>query len=99
MDLCTGGDLKQNLVISKHGRFSEAKAKFYACEILLGLEDLHAKNIIYRDLKLENVLLDVKGHCYLSDFGLAVQKKHSDGYSGTPGYIAPEIILKQKYDR
>merc|ERR1712000_762128 len=77
----------------------EAKAKFYACEILLGLEDLHAKNIIYRDLKLENVLLDVKGHCYLSDFGLAVQKKHSDGYSGTPGYIAPEIILKQKYDR
>lgn len=62
MDLCTGGDLKQNLVISKHGRFSEAKAKFYACEILLGLEDLHAKNIIYRDLKLENVLLDVKGN-------------------------------------
>jgi len=70
MDLMLGGDLKFHLINA--GRFSEKRARFYAAEILLGLEHIHACNVIYRDLKLENVLLDSLGHCRLSDLGLAV---------------------------
>lgn len=52
-------------------RFSEEIAKFFASEILLALEYLHSKKIIYHDLKPENVLLDEKGHICITDFGFA----------------------------
>ena len=52
-------------------RFDENLTKFYAAEILLALEYLHSKSIIYRDLKPENVLLDSDGHVQISDFGLS----------------------------
>jgi len=95
LDLMVGGDLKFHL--NKDERFDEERSRFYAAEILLGLEHMHSKNIVYRDMKLENVLLDEFGHCRISDLGLAV--KMSDkvrGYAGTPGYTAPEVI-KNKY--
>jgi len=95
LDLMVGGDLKFHL--NKDGRFDVKRSRFYAAEILLGLEHIHSKNIVYRDMKLENVLLDELGHCRISDLGLAV--KMSDkvrGYAGTPGYTAPEVI-KNKY--
>jgi len=95
LDLMVGGDLKFHL--NKEERFSETRSRFYAAEILLGLEHIHSKGIVYRDMKLENVLLDELGHCRISDLGLAV--KMSDkirGYAGTPGYTAPEVI-KNKY--
>ncbi len=52
-------------------RFSEEKAKFYICEVILALEDLHNRNIIYRDLKPDNIVLDQDGHTLLTDFGLS----------------------------
>jgi serine/threonine protein kinase len=66
--------------------------------VLLGLEHVHAANIIYRDMKLENVLLDHNGHCRISDLGLAVVSKVKiKGYAGTPGYTAPEMIKNKPY--
>eukprot|EP01006_Ploeotia_vitrea_P047889 TRINITY_DN67174_c5_g3_i1.p1 TRINITY_DN67174_c5_g3~~TRINITY_DN67174_c5_g3_i1.p1 ORF type:complete len:650 (+),score=379.44 TRINITY_DN67174_c5_g3_i1:134-2083(+) len=96
MDLMLGGDLKFHLINA--GRFSLERARFYAAEVLLGLEHLHSLNIIYRDLKLENVLLDHEGHCRVSDLGLAVVTKSKiKGYAGTPGYTAPEMIRNRPY--
>jgi len=97
LDLMVGGDLKFHL--NKEERFSETRSRFYAAEILLGLEHIHSKGIVYRDMKLENVLLDEVGHCRISDLGLAV--KMSDkirGYAGTPGYTAPEVIKNKYYN-
>jgi len=96
LDLMVGGDLKFHL--NKDERFDEERSRFYAAEILLGLEHIHSKNIVYRDMKLENVLLDDLGHCRISDLGLAV--KMSDkvrGYAGTPGYTAPEVVKNKCY--
>lgn len=96
LDLMVGGDLKFHL--NKDQRFSEERSRFYAAEILLGLEHIHSKNLVYRDMKLENVLLDESGHCRISDLGLAVQVSDTvRGYAGTPGYTAPEIIKNKNY--
>ena len=68
--------------------------------MLLGLQHIHSKGIIYRDIKLENVLLGSDGHCKISDLGLAVRSKTKvRGYAGTPGYTAPEVCLQQRYDK
>lgn len=96
MDLMLGGDLKFHLINA--GRFTEKRARFYAAEVLLGLEHVHNATIIYRDMKLENVLLDHNGHCRISDLGLAVVTKvQIKGYAGTPGYTAPEMIKNKLY--
>ena len=98
IDLMVGGDLKFHL--NKDGRFDVRRSRFYAAEVLLGIEHIHSKGIIYRDIKLENVLLDSDGHCKISDLGLAVRTKDKvRGYAGTPGYTAPEVCLQQAYDR
>lgn len=96
MDLMIGGDLKFHLINA--GRFTEKRARFYAAQVLLGLEHVHKLSIIYRDMKLENVLADGFGHCRLSDLGLAVVTKVKiKGYAGTPGYTAPEMIKNKLY--
>ena len=69
MEYCKNGDLSKHLLFDK--KFPEIRAKFYICEILLALEYLHEKNIIFRDLKPDNVVLDEDGHCKLTDFGLS----------------------------
>jgi len=98
LDLMIGGDLKFHLNNDK--TFNEDRSRFYAAEVLLGLEHIHSKGIIYRDLKLENVLVDEKGHCKISDLGLAVRMSDEmvKGYAGTPGYTAPEVVLSHYYD-
>lgn len=69
--IISGGELFEYLKKKKKKRFREAQTKFFISEILLALEYLHSKNIIYRDLKPENIVLDEEGHINLIDFGLA----------------------------
>jgi ankyrin repeat protein len=69
LDYCPGGDLAEHL--ARENRFSEQRAKIYLCEIILALEDLHKRDIIFRDLKPDNVVLDEEGHAQLTDFGLS----------------------------
>ena len=95
-----GGELFQHLRRAK--RFPEMQAKFYAACIVLGLGHLHTKNYIYRDLKLENLLLDEKGYAMLTDFGLAKFIKSDQKaltFCGTPEYLSPEVILGKGHNR
>lgn len=94
MDFLNGGELFYHLKLE--GRFSEERTQFYAAEILLAIECLHENNVIYRDLKPENVLLEYTGHIKLTDFGLSKQgiqgNRNTYTFCGTPEYLAPEII-------
>ena len=101
LDFMVGGDLAS--VISREGRLSEGRAKFVAAEIAIGLNLLHAKGIVYRDLKPENVLLDSRGHIVLTDFGLSkilpANPKTTNTFCGTAEYLAPEILKGDAYDQ
>ena len=66
---CSGGDLSQYLELE--GAFSESKARGYIAEVVCALECLHSHNIIFRDLKPDNIVLDSQGHALLTDFGLS----------------------------
>ena len=89
-----GGDLHYHL--SQHGVFNENDMKFYAAEVILGLEHMHKRFIVYRDLKPANILLDEYGHVRISDLGLACDfsKKKPHASVGTHGYMAPEVLSK-----
>ncbi len=95
-----GGELYYHL--RKNTRFTEEVAKFYACQILEGLSYLHANNIIYRDMKPENILLDEKGNCCLADFGISKilgNDASTRSFVGTPEYVAPEVILQTGHNK
>uniref|UniRef100_A0A8C5L213 G protein-coupled receptor kinase n=1 Tax=Jaculus jaculus TaxID=51337 RepID=A0A8C5L213_JACJA len=94
LDLMNGGDLHYHL--SQHGVFSEREMRFYAAEIIMGLEHMHARFLVYRDLKPANILLDEHGHVRISDLGLACDfsKKKPHASVGTHGYMAPEVLQK-----
>ena len=97
MDLLTGGDLRYH--IAKKKRFSERETKFFIANMLLALEYIHSKNIIHRDIKPENLVLELNGYLRITDFGVAKinEKDNSSETSGTPGYMAPEVILVQNH--
>jgi len=73
VDFCSGGELFY--LLQNKRLFTEAEAKFYFSEILLGLEYIHNQNVLYRDLKPENIFIDIDGHIKLADFGLSKVQK------------------------
>ena len=99
-DLMSGGDLRYWYTQKKI--FNEKECKFLVVCIILALEYLHANKIIHRDLKPENILFDKNGYIHIADFGIAKMLNNEPEeklihLSGTPGYMAPETIFKEKH--
>ncbi|XP_043952243.1 serine/threonine-protein kinase N2 [Gambusia affinis] len=95
-----GGDLMKHIHTAI---FSEKQSLFYSSCVLLGLEFLHQNQIVYRDLKLDNLLMDADGYVRIADFGLCKEGMgHGDRTStfcGTPEFLAPEVLTEDSYTR
>lgn len=101
LEYCPGGELFYHL--QKVGEFDEDVAKFYAAQLVLVIGHLHEHDIIYRDLKPENVLIAQDGYVKVADFGLSKAEikgdKDAKSFCGTPEYLAPEILKKKGYGK
>lgn len=98
MDFIQGGELFS--LLRKSQRFPNPVAKFYAAEVVLALDYLHSMNVIYRDLKPENLLLDRHGHIKITDFGFAKEVPDITWtLCGTPDYLAPEVVSSKGYNK
>ncbi|XP_029017132.3 serine/threonine-protein kinase N2-like isoform X2 [Betta splendens] len=100
MEYLPGGDL---MIHIHNDAFSEAQTRFYSACVLLGLEFLHLNRIIYRDLKLDNLLMDADGFVKITDFGLCKEGMghgdHTSTFCGTPEFLAPEVLTDDTYTR
>uniref|UniRef100_A0A4W6E832 G protein-coupled receptor kinase n=1 Tax=Lates calcarifer TaxID=8187 RepID=A0A4W6E832_LATCA len=96
MDLMNGGDLRFHIYKLGERGICMERVVYYTAQITTGILHLHSMDIVYRDMKPENVLLDGKGQCRLSDLGLAVELPKGK-MAGTTGYMAPEILRQEYY--
>uniref|UniRef100_A0A3Q2Y4F7 non-specific serine/threonine protein kinase n=1 Tax=Hippocampus comes TaxID=109280 RepID=A0A3Q2Y4F7_HIPCM len=101
MEYVNGGELFFHL--SRERVFSEDRTRFYGAEIVSALDYLHSAKIVYRDLKLENLMLDKDGHIKITDFGLCKEgitdAATMKTFCGTPEYLAPEVLEDNDYGR
>lgn len=98
MEFVSGGELFTYL--RRVVRFPKVQAMLYIATVVLMFEFLHSKNVIYRDLKPENLLIDSEGYLKLTDFGFAkIVENRTYTLCGTPEYIAPEIILNKGHGK
>lgn len=99
MEYVSGGDLMLHI---QRGQFGTKRAQFYAAEVCLTLKYFHENGVIYRDLKLDNIMLTLDGHIKVADYGLCKDMWYDTATStfcGTPEFMAPEILLDKKYGR
>ncbi|KAF4655331.1 hypothetical protein FOZ61_007638 [Perkinsus olseni] len=98
MEYVNGGELFSHL--RKEGRLPNEEARFYAAEIVLAFQYMHSLDVVYRDLKPENLLIDFEGHIKITDFGFAkVVTDRTWTLCGTPEYLAPEIIQSKGHGK
>ncbi|XP_037318629.2 rhodopsin kinase grk7-b [Pungitius pungitius] len=100
MDLMNGGDLGFHIYELGERGIRMERIVYYVAQITTGILHLHSMDIVYRDMKPDNVLLDARGQCRLSDFGLAVELPKGKTVcqkAGTTGYMAPEILRQDYY--